>query len=459
VPKAATTVEDMSDFLAEALPGFNASVQVVDSSLGKGLGLVARRDFKEGDVLYAWGVDDGTVMVPVDKFADQLASEDFGALALQVLKKKMSDRPNAFKAWLETGVEAPEVHPLRLVTEDAGQAKMVWSSTTCGARMSAAALALREDVEALSGQVEIEEWAATVALVMSRTIVTEDDGKPLLVLGLDLVQDGEDPNVEARCVYTQVNAGMFGDGGELELSRIVFVAKQDILAGEELTAQYLESPHGGRYLEQYGFIPSRLRGELSDGAVELVFEPSDEEEDFHYYNKESMLENIDMKMGPMSFIFTTDDDLIQLENGLPWEYQSTLDRMSRILRLRFTGGAESYLIDSVYVDALWDNCAYAISKENELNVCEYVINECNMWLKRFAAQDEANEPESEIQQLAADLRRTEKELLERVRDVFVQEQKETKYDETRKYWADRQLDVVFPERASRGGLTGVEGFD
>ena len=40
-------------------------------------------------------------------------------------------------------------------------------------------------------------------------------------------QDGEDPNVEARCVYTQVNAGMFGEGGALELSRIVFVAQQD----------------------------------------------------------------------------------------------------------------------------------------------------------------------------------------------------------------------------------------
>mmetsp|Transcript_75549 Transcript_75549/g.198072 ORF Transcript_75549/g.198072 Transcript_75549/m.198072 type:complete len:164 (-) Transcript_75549:42-533(-) len=163
----------------------------------------------------------------------------------------------------------------------------------------------------------------------------------------------------------------------------------------------------------------------------------------------------------MSFCFTTDDDLIQVENGLPWELQSTLDRMTRILRMRFVGGAESYLVDSVYVDALWDNCAFPISKENELQVCKCVVEESNMWLKRFEAQDEvaANEPESEAASLAADLRRTEKELLERVRDVFIQEEKETKYDETRMYWADRQLNIVFPERASRGGATGVEGFD
>jgi len=172
-----------------------------------------------------------------------------------------------------------------------------------------------------------------------------------------------------------------------------------------------------------------------------------------------VLENEELVMEPMSFFFTTEDDLIQLENGLPWELQGQLDQMTRILRMRFCGGAESYLLDSVYIDRLWDNCGFPISKDNELQVCEAVTDECDMWLQRFAIMDEAAEPETEAALLARDVRRVEKELLERVKDVYLQEQKETKYDETRKYWADRQLDVVFPERSSRGGSTGVEYFD
>lgn len=460
----------MGKVLSVAVPGLAKVAQVGESEVGGGLGLFASQAFRSGDIVYSWSVDSETVMQPVGALADKLESEDFGALAFQILKTSRTKDPSPWRLWWATGVESPATHPLKLVLSDPDLAQTLWSSTTCGGRMSASALRLRDDLELLKGGASLEEWAEAVALVMSRCVVEAEDGMPLLVLGLDLLQDGDDPNVQARVVYKAEGSGPLGlgDNGERRLTEVVLVATRDIEAGDELTGQYVDKPHAGLYMERYGFVPQRLLGELAPGCVELSFAPTDDQ-DINYGIKESLLENIGLTPDPILFYYTSNEALLAPadDNDTDWLKKSTLDKMVHILRLRHTGGADSYLLDSVYVEDLWYNCNFRLSKDNESQVCRAVIDECNRWLNRFRLADSEQEGEPPalvgIAAAAASVRRAEGEVLQRLRDLFAQELRDTMVDEARKYWADRQMDTLFPQRRGRRGgskgRTGVQFID
>jgi len=443
------------------VPEMAKVVRVGESQEGEGLGLFASRAFNEGETIHSWRIGSETVMEPLVALASKFESEDFGALAFQLLKASRSKDPTPWRLWWASGVSAPEGHPLKLLLTNPQLAQEIWSSTTCGGRISASALRLRDDCDMLQGGATLEEWAEAMALVMSRCIVEDDDGAPLLVLGLDLLQDGEDPNVEARVEYETVGGGPLGMGGDAvrQPAEVVLVASRALQAGDELVGRYLEQPHGGRYLERYGFVPQRLRGELAAACVELSFAPTDED-DYNFGVKESLLEDIGLTPDPLPFLFSTDDIIgPPNDSDTPWFSKSIIDKMVHILRLRHTGGSESYLLDAVMVDTLWYNCNFALSKTNEGAVCKAIIDECDRWLERLQRPEDETPAADGVAGAVADIARAEANLLRQLRDVFAQELRDTMVDETRKYWADRQLENLFPQRKARAGGTGVGFID
>ncbi|CAE8591003.1 unnamed protein product, partial [Polarella glacialis] len=241
----AASAEAMADVISRRAPKL-AEVARVDESRsgnphGDGLGLFARKSFKEGETIHVWRLDDGTVMRPSEVLSGKLEAGDFGALAFQVLKAERSPQASPWKEWLEAGASAPSTHPLKLLISDPELAKRLWSSTTCGGRMSGMAFQVRDDLEMLKGGATLEEWTDTLSLVMSHSLAEDTKGRPLLALGLDLIQDGDFPLVKVQPAMEQVGKGPlgFGSGGEEVFVGIELVAMEDIEAGQELSLNYL----------------------------------------------------------------------------------------------------------------------------------------------------------------------------------------------------------------------------
>jgi len=463
---AQASASALAELLAEAAPRLAETARIDESRKGDGLGLFATRALQEGEPLCAWGVDSPAFMEPLQQLADKFEAQDFGALAFQVLRASRSQQPSLWKKWVESGVSAPETHPLRLAVSDLPVAKQLWSSTTCGGRMSASALSLGTDLQLLQGTATLEDWAEAVALVMSRCIVEDEDGRPLLALGLDLLQDGEEsPNVEVKVQYEEVGGGPLSFGGESKrvLSGIILVASRDIDAGEELTTNYFPYPQGGRYLERYGFLPERCRGELVEVYAELSFAPTDEEEDELYYDKANLLvdleanEGITIPPGPMTFYFSSEGSTLQpQETQEPWEERTELEKMVHILRLRNLGEKDAFLLDGVYIEDVWNQCGLRISKDNEMLVATTIIEECDRWLERFAIEEDEEEPQEEILRLAREVARTEAEILVRLKTIFSNEMRDAQYDTKRLYWVDRAMMTLFPMRAVRNASGVIE---
>lgn len=453
----ASSADQMQQLLEAELPGLMGQVSVRPSSEGDCLSLFAKKAFAEGDVIFRWPLDSDTVLVSKPELSDQLPSGDWGALAFQVLRATRSKQPvGPWADWIEAGANSPDTHPLKLLFSDVDLARRLWSSTTCGGRMSSAALQLRDDVEAIRGSATLQEWAEALALVQSRSIIEDDSGAPLLVFGLDLLQDGDVPNVEAQRKYTKAPGSSpfgFGSGGEQLMTDIELVATRDLKPGDELLTRYLPKPHGGKYLEQYGFIPTRLQGSFAKACAELAFAPTDEEDDPQYGPKQSLLEDRGLSTDPIPFLISTSEGIYPPKTEKNFDEMTDMDRMVFMLRLRNLGGKESFLLDAVYVSDAWNNCHFYISKDNESQMCKMVLEECDRWLERFRAAEDTFEAAEEgtLAAAADDIRRGEIDILERVRMIFQQELQETNLTETRRYWADRQMDNIFPERARRGG--------
>jgi len=446
-------VQGMTQLLSRDCPELLEVATVQECNSGDGLGLFARRAFEEGEEVMLWLSEAGKsneVMVPNEKLSDKLGSSYYGALAFQVLKAERVDEPSIWQRWKESGVEAPLEHPLKLLFSDPGLAQRLWNSTTCGGRMGAAAAALRDDVKILGGSVDLEEWADALALVMSRSLVEDSDGRPILVLGLDLVNDTDDPTCTVEAVYEAVGGGIFGANGE---GQLVFrgaslKAARKIEEGEELSIQYFEYPQVGKYLEIYGFVPRRLRGRgMGPASCELVFAGTDDE-DGYVYEKTNVLNDWNIPVEPISFHFEGGKPMSRVQEGMDWDNKSQIDRMITLLRMRHIGGSDSFLMDSVLLDFLWENCNYRVSKENEIEACKQVNEEIARWLDRFekAREEEAEDgPDApRIAKWMGDCRENEYDLLYRLQGLMSQEINDVMFSDKVTYWADRQMDKMFP---------------
>lgn len=436
----------MAFLLSREVPELAEVAEVRESFEGEGLGLFARRKFELGEPLCQFRLGDGQIMTPKKALSDKLNADDFGALAFQVLRATRSEESSAWKDWAATGVQAPDTHPLKLLVSDPQLAKRLWSSTTCGGRMCGMALQVRDDLELLQGGATLEEWTDCLALVLSRSVCEDGKGRPLLVMGLDLLQAGEDPTVKIKPIFEKAGQNIFGGGGKgpsvfvgLEL-----IAIDDIEAGQELTMSYLPiASHAGGYLERYGFVPKWLQGYLAPGAVQLTFNLLDEE-DPNVGTKESMLEDLDFPRVPMDFILPSSG--ISAPRAQPnWDDKSELDKMVQMIRFKTCGGTDSFLLDSVFYNDFFYHCARRISKQNEVDVCKTILEECDRWLARFdALEEQGPDPDDELSQVAAGIRRSERILLGQVKTVFQQELDVVTVDDSIKYFLDRRLLELFP---------------
>lgn len=451
----AATAESMAPVMSQWCPLLAEATEVRESRVGDGLGLFATRSFDEGDVICELTFDNTTIMKPNSDISNKLESGDFGALAFQILKASRSAQSGPWKDWFETGVSAPDTHPLKLLLNDPQLAKYIWSSTTCGGQMSGMALQARDDLEQLQGSATFEDWTDTLALVMSRSVIEDRDERPLLIIGLDLLQAAEDPVIKLELNYGKEGAvmGLGGQGPE-KLLGIKVKAVEDIEAGMELTMAYLAKPHAGGYLERYGFVPNWLRGELAESAMQLSISPVDDEDDFLGV-KESCLEDLGLTTAPLSFTFSLSDGILAPRETDEWERKSELEKMVQVLRFQTCGGTDSFLLDAVYVERFWYNCNFRLSRNNEILVCQQAMAECDRWLDRFdALEATGTSPDSPLARAADDIRRAERDLLQSVKLVFEQELDLIQIDDTIRYWADRAMDEAFPDRMSKN----VQGY-
>ncbi|CAE7268705.1 Dclk3 [Symbiodinium sp. CCMP2456] len=340
--------------------------EVGESRAGEGLGLFATR-FSEGDEICALRLDKAAIMQVDQALSDKLEGGDFAALAFQVLKASRSEKPSAWKDWINSGVSAPDTHPLKLLLTDPQLAKYLWSCTTCGGQMSGTALQVRDDMEQLQGSTTLEEWTDSLALTMSRSLCEDRDGRPLLALGVDLLQAAEEPVVQLKPYYAKEGAVMgLGGSGPERFMGINVVAIEDIEVGTELTAAYLPQPHGGGFLERFGFVPQWLQGELAESAARLCFAPVDEDEDDFGGVKESCLEDLGLTTAPMSFVFSLSEGILSPRESEDWDSKSELEKMVHLLRFKCCDGTDSFLLDAVYVNRFWYNCNFRISRNNEV---------------------------------------------------------------------------------------------
>lgn len=447
---AAGAAEDPADvvsaFLEEEVPELLEVAGVEKSRAGSGLGLFARCDLKEGEEVYSWSFDSGNIMAPAITLSEKLATADFGALAFQVLRSQRVQQENTWGQWAQLpGVAAPDTHPLKLVLSDPDLARKVWNSTTCGGRMSAMALAMRDDLDEIKGS-SPEEWAEVLALVMSRSLCEDEEGRPLLALGLELVQDAEDDNLTVEVRHTDVEDPRTGMRFR-NLSEVVLTASRDIERGEELTMRYVPGPCGGKYLERFGYVPDRMRGLLGDGACELAFAPTDEDDDEFYDLKASLFEDLKLSTDPFSLTLTR-NDIKYPEPGLDFSIAPVMDQMMQVLRFRHLGGRDAFLLDGVFIQQAWTNSQFRISKANEYEVCNSILEECERMLERFKSVDEPSETDSDFLKALADVRRQELEIVQELDAIITQERQDTELDETRIYFLDRQMDIAFERKES-----------
>eukprot|EP00929_Paragymnodinium_shiwhaense_P091927 TRINITY_DN51817_c0_g1_i1.p1 TRINITY_DN51817_c0_g1~~TRINITY_DN51817_c0_g1_i1.p1 ORF type:complete len:598 (+),score=163.42 TRINITY_DN51817_c0_g1_i1:74-1795(+) len=461
----ASPAEAMTELLQRWVPQFLEVVQVADSREGEGLGLYSTMPLKEDEVIFAWEIGSPALMLPEDAVADKLELGNYGALAFQVLRqmRKQGDKRPAFAEWVDAGAQAPETHPLKLLFEDPGMAKKIWTATTCGGRMTATALQMRDDLERLGGSgATAEEWAEAVALVMSRSICDDDRNRPMLAIGLDLLQDGGDPNVEIVLKFEDLGWGMEGDR---DLLGIELRALRVIDEGEELRCHYFSKPCAGKYIERYGFIPQRLLGEvgITAGCVELTFDGTDEDEDEQYYQRESILENLGFSPESESFFFDNDTGYgVADTTRAPYELLDPVSQLVWFLRFRNISGKDAFLLDAVYADSVWGFCNDFVSKENEISVAQGVLDECDRWLARFAEADkQASDPDSPYASSAlakglSSVRLTESDLLLRLRTQFMEALRDAEMATNRMYWADREMLKVFPAKKYQTPATAVD---
>jgi len=443
--------ERLSSLFELCAPSLMENARIDDSREGDGLGLYAKRNFESGEVICRWDVENpDVVMFPLDGLAETLDTEDYGAMAFQLLRAERESEQSAWKAWLAAGVEAPETHWLRLILSDPLKVKDIWSSTTRGEDISSMALSLRDDLQQLGEDVSLPEWTRVLSIAMSRSVLFDYDERPVLVLGLDMLQDGADTNVVARLDYG-TSGGLLGlglGGNTYEkMKEVQLVADRDILEGEELLTKYLRQPHPGGYLERYGFIPARFLEELSEGAVSLAFEPVGKDDDW-FDEKVRVLEDLGKTNRPMDFLVSTNDVLIAPVPGMRYEDMSTVERMVHALRFNNLADKDAFLLDAVFLANIWENMCDRISPENESRVCEDVVAECDRWINKLETfdeeLDESEEEQDRFAKMLAKLRRSEVDVLERIKVIFSQELQDTASDLSRQYWVDRQMKKVFP---------------
>jgi len=461
-PEIGEEAQRMNEFLAATLPEFADSLTVGNSREGTGLGTFAREEIMPGTDIYQWPVGSDGLLIPSEELADQFELGWWGSMGYELLRESRlpEDQRSLLGEWvLKSGAKAPKTHPLKLVVSHPEAAQLLWTSTTLGGEMSGKALQMNDDLELLEGSATVEEWSEVLALGMSKTLHLDREGRPLLCVGLDCLQDAEFSNCEVQVRYEELGGGMFEGDSVFRFSEVALVATRRINQHEELSCRYLEKEHAGAYIEQYGFIPQRLQSQtgMSSTCTQLSFSPAEEDEDDFWSVKYEALENEGISDNAMDFVFGNGDSLQPVHETSPeqWEDLNPVSKMNVVLRLRELGGKDSYLLDAVYAANTWGVCFMPVSEENDYAVAKAVVEECDMWLQRFKdgdeSVDEINEiDDDEIRDLlvnCSSIRGGEAKILGDLRSSYNLEIRQLESSITRRtYWTDREMMKLFPQR-------------
>ncbi|GAB5029968.1 ribulose-bisphosphate carboxylase oxygenase large subunit n-chloroplastic-like [Nannochloropsis oceanica] len=205
------------------------------------------------------------------------------------------------------------------------------------------------------------EWA--VAVVLSRSFFA-DNGLRLAPL-LDMANRGEGCQNEPEVG----GLGIFGGKG------LKIAADRDTNKGQEIVISY--GPKSGiEFLEDHGFVPPPVAGNvLVGGLCALTFELSKEEDRF-FDDKEDVMSELKL---PMAFSFDVRSD-------------GDVDpEMLQFLRFLNLGGKDAFLLEAVFRNEVWSFMEAPVSEENEQKVDNMIIQACTKALADFEEAEKLSE--------------------------------------------------------------------
>lgn len=377
---APSTAASTTSRLSSALQSFVEGSSVRIAETRDGLGLVAKKNVRRGDVVLevpqSSCITGDSARLKHEKLSSLEEEPMCGDLTLIAYDLMSRDWPAGY-------------FPRSL---DDSMPLFVSSPPTCSSRDFSV---LREnavdDFEAL-GLDDLDAFLRAVGLALSRSFAV--DGELVFAPGIDFLNHDDMLDTEEECLSWR-KTGPFSakkDGGRaLRLS-----ATTDFDEGEEIRVSY--GPLGAaEYLETYGFVPQRGPARRLSAVSELCFEMVGD-----------FLEDKQRILSDNSFLQEGD----QFDVGVGGEVDPEL---LRFLRLRHLEGSDAFLLEPIFDKEIWDFLSLPISKPNEQLVLESIRNECKAVLETLstttAAGDDDDDDASTMSSLFDEVRSVENEAL------------------------------------------------
>ncbi|KAK4758836.1 hypothetical protein SAY87_020137 [Trapa incisa] len=222
-------------------------------------------------------------------------------------------------------------------------------------------------------------------------------------------------------------------GGGLFSKELLFSLRSptSVKAGEQVLIQYDLNKSNADLALDYGFIESNP----DRNSYTLTLEIS--ESDPFFENK--------LDIAELNGLGKTAYFDITLFRPLP-------PAMLPFLRLVALGGADAFLLESIYRNSIWGNLQLPLSRANEELICRVVRDTCKSALSGYGTTIEEDEELQKIgnlgprTEIAVGVRWGEKKVLQQIEDVF--KDKEAELDEL-EYYQERKLREL--------GLVGEQG--
>lgn len=425
-----------------------------NSGGGRRFGLVATQAISKGETVLAMPYDDQFMLTADFTLKVVLKGElpesyegwtgDAGLIALAVLNevarasssalgagKEIPQRTNAlqnfFKAWvaaLPTPDEMKEYHPY--LWSETDQEILQSSSTNKIYRrlddLEEDAAWLMENVFSKKPEVfpekvtldngtempcfSLEGFTWAMAIVQSRSYFL--DGKLRLLPYMDMCNHDDSAN--------EVRAGTMGTFGTTKGALII--AAESAKAGDEVFCSY-GPKSAADYLLEHGFVPPQC---WKTAVAEMTFDL--DPQDRFYDDKLDILEFETYDQAPMDP--TQSFDLVSAP-GRDGEPDAAMIQFLRLARL---GGADAFLLESIFRKEVWGFMELPVSEPNELAVVNTIIEECEKVLEELK---QAPEGGPEVCKL---LRQAETKAITRTLD-FLQREKEAL--DLKEYYQERRL--------------------
>ena len=399
----------------------------------------AKDTIKKGDVVYSismsscFDIDKATQKFGNDIKASQLKTGDLGMLALLLLSEKAMGSSSKFTTYIQS---LPVVPP-GILSWDPALLEELKKSTT--RQVEAQLNAVEYDsitVGKLAASLpklfsptifNTKEFRWAMGVVKSRVLYI--DGKPMLVPGMDYIEF--DPLSTAEPYST--SSGMWG-GKDVRIA-----AERSYESGEELVMSYgLKS--SAECLEDHGIVPDI---NLDESCCEIAVDIDGSER--FADDKVGILERAGYRLPRAQFDLEADYSDVDIDPAL-----------LQFLRLKLIEGKDAFILESCFMDTVFQTMSQPFSKFNEVLIHKYLKTTCESLLNKINTMssngdDEAivsrsrenisNAGEYSPQRVAlARLRLQERaSLLATVENLTVRLEEVEGQGDTREYYQERRL--------------------